>query len=90
MHLFLAVGAECQQGHGTVGGATAGPGRHAVLRGLAGTLAAVLCTQAGGQILADLLPLGLLQVELARTLQVGRHLEAEDSKKETKMTLSEH
>lgn len=81
MHLFLAVGAECQQGHGTVGGAAAGPGRHAVLGGLAGTLAAGLCAQAGGQILADLLPLGLLQVELARTLQVGRHLKPGGGKK---------
>lgn len=84
MHLFLAVGAECQQGHGTVRSAAAGPGWHAVLRGLAGTLAAVLCAQAGRQILADLLPLGLLEVEFARTLQVGRHLETEEPKENTK------
>ena len=72
--LFLAVGAEREQGHRTVGGAAAGPGWHAVLRGLAGALAAGFPTQGGGQILPHLLPLRLLDVVLRGILQVGLHL----------------
>lgn len=74
VYLFLTVGAEGEQGHGTVGSAAAGPGWHAVLGGLAGALAACFTTQGGGQILPDLLPLGLLDVVFGGILQVGLHL----------------
>lgn len=79
-HLFLAVGAEGEQGHGTVGSATAGPGWHAVFGGLAGALAAGFTTQGGGQILPHLLPLSLLDVVLGGILQVGLHLREQDVK----------
>lgn len=77
-YLFLTVGAEGEQGHGTVGGAAAGPGWHAVLGGLAGALAASFSTQGGGQILPHLLPLSLLDVVLGGILQVGLHLRDHD------------
>lgn len=77
-YLFLTVGAEGEQGHGTVGGAAAGPGRHAVLGGLAGALAACFTTQRGGQIRPHLLPLSLLDVVLGGILQVGLHLQEQD------------
>lgn len=78
-YLFLTVGAEGEQGHGTVGGAAAGPGWHAVLGGLAGALAAGFTTQGGGQILPHLLPLSLLDVVLGGILQVGLHLHEQDA-----------
>lgn len=74
-HLFLAVGAEGEQGFGAAGGAAARPGGHAMLGGLAGALARALSPQAGGQILPDLLlPLSLLDVELGWVFQVRLHL----------------
>lgn len=77
-YLFLTVGAEGEQGHGTVGGAAAGTGWHAVLGGLAGALAAGFTTQGGGQVLPHLLPLSLLDVVLGGILQVGLHLHGQD------------
>lgn len=74
-HLFLTVGAECEQGFGAAGGAAARPGGHAMLGGLAGALARAFSAQAGGQILPDLLlPLSLLDVKLGWIFQVRLHL----------------
>lgn len=72
--LSLTVGAEGEQSFGAVGGAAAGPGGHAMLRGLAGALARSLSAQAGRQILPDLLPLSLLDVVLGWIFQVRLHL----------------
>lgn len=73
-YLFLTVGAEGEQSFGAAGGAAAGPGGHAMLRGLAGALASSFTAQGGRQILPDLLPLSLLDVVLGWIFQMRLHL----------------
>lgn len=72
------MGVEGEQSFGTAGGAAAGPGGHAVLRGLAGALARSFTTQGGGQVLPDVLPLSLLDVVLGWSFQVRLHLQEQN------------